>query len=65
MRIEIKPENQEKLIRDAQNMGMSYTDYINYLICVTEVEIPEQPKILLKKPKKPLIRQRGNYRDNY
>lgn len=66
MRVEIRPENEEKILQDSAQMGMTPTDYVNYLVTLIEIEAPVQPKLLVKKPSKtPFLRNKLNYRDNY
>lgn len=60
MRIDIKEPYEEKLLRDAQKMGMSPTQYLCYLLDITEVEEPKQQKLTISKPVSKVRRRPGS-----
>ncbi|MCA0387935.1 MAG: hypothetical protein LCH52_05515 [Bacteroidetes bacterium] len=59
MRIDIKEPHDEKLLQDAQRMGMSPTQYICYLLDNIEVEEPKQQKLVITKPSPKVKRKSG------
>ncbi len=60
MSIDIKDSYEEKLLRDAQKMGMSPTQYLCYLLDITEVEEPKQQKLTISKPIPKVARRIGS-----
>lgn len=60
MRIDIKDSYEEKLLRDAQKMGMSPTQYLCYLLDIIEVEEPKQQKLTVSKPVSRVRRRPGS-----
>mgnify|MGYP001183660867 CR=1 FL=1 len=59
MRIDIKEPYDEKLLRDAQKLNMSPTQYLCYLLDLIEIEEPKQQKLMISKPS-PRVKRKTN-----